>query len=65
LLHVERSDRLCERLVVVSSGFQRIAAASHLGHNTLNHNGHGLFKPSFDATVSEIGQAPHYALVEE
>jgi hypothetical protein len=65
LLLLERGDRLGERSVVVSFWFKRVAAASDPGRDTPNHNGHGLFKPSLDATVPEIGQAPHYSLVEE
>jgi hypothetical protein len=51
--------------VEARSRFKRVAAASDPGQNTLKYKGYGLSKPSLDATVPEIGQAPHYALVEE
>jgi hypothetical protein len=50
---------------MASSWFKRVAAIVHPGQNTLKHNGHGLFKPSLNATVPEIGQARDRFLVEE
>jgi hypothetical protein len=64
LLLFERSDRLCERLMEATSWDKRVAATSLVGQNTLKHNGHGLFKPSLNATVPEIGQARDRFLVE-
>jgi hypothetical protein len=49
LLLLGRNDRWCERSVVVSFWFKRVAAASDPGQNTLQYKGHGLFKPSVSA----------------
>jgi hypothetical protein len=58
LLLLERGDRLCEKLVEVSSWFKRVAAASDPGQNTLKYKGYGLSKPSLDATVSDWAGTP-------
>jgi hypothetical protein len=65
LLLFERSDRLGERSGEARSRFKRVVAIVHPGQGTLKHHGHGLFKPSLNATVPEIGQARDRSLVEE